>query len=82
LPRFQAFDNPISLSGLSSLPTESEFGGGGLEISAVVEDVDEDSNPLIFKMKNACSKDQLDYCVGTNWKSKDHTMCKFCVRNS
>ena len=22
---------------------------------------------------------QLDYCVGESWKSKDHTMCKFCV---
>lgn len=68
----------MSFDSLSDLPQEPEslFPGG---FEAVVEEVDEDDNPLIFSMKRECSQNQLDYCAGAKYKSGDHTMCKFCV---
>ena len=68
----------MSFDSLSELPQEPEslFPGG---FEPVVEELDEDDNPLIFSMKRECSQDQLDYCAGTKYKSGDHTMCKFCV---
>ncbi len=46
---------------------------------AVVAEVDEDLNPFISQAKRACSKDQVDYCAGSAYKSATHTMCKYCV---
>ena len=68
----------MSFDSLSDLPQEPEtlFPGG---FEAVVEEVDEDDNPLIFAMKRECSQNQLDYCAGSKYKSGDHTMCKYCV---
>jgi hypothetical protein len=62
------------------LPEDPSDPVSGLETSAVVEEVDEDSNPFIFQTKKTCSKDQLDYCAGSAYKSTTHTMCKYCVR--
>ena len=75
---FQAEGDHVSFDSLSDLPQEPEslFPGG---FEAVVEEVDEDDNPLIFSMKRECSQNQLDYCAGAKYKSGDHTMCKFCV---
>ena len=75
---FQAEGDHVSFDSLSDLPQEPEslFPGG---FEAVVEEVDEDDNPLIFAMKRECSQNQLDYCAGSKYKSGDHTMCKYCV---
>ena len=69
----------MSVAHLTDLPSDADFGDLGPEISAIEAEIDEDSNPIIRDMKAQCSRDQLDYCVGENWKSNNHTMCQFCV---
>ena len=78
----QNYDNPVSVADLADLPSDFDFANLGPEIAAIEGEIDEDSNPIIRDMKAQCSRDQLDYCVGESWKSKDHTMCKFCVSMS
>ena len=51
----------------------------GLDFEPVLAEIDEDTNKLIYGMKRECSRDQLDYCAGSKYKSGDHTMCKYCV---
>ena len=75
----QNYDSQVSVANLADLPSDSDLASLGPEIAAIEGEIDEDSNPIIRDMKTQCSRDQLDYCVGESWKSKDHTMCKFCV---
>ena len=70
---------PVSFADLSDLSNLPELQGGGTIFEAIEAEINEDSNPIIRDMKDQCSRDQLDYCVGEAWKSKEHTMCKFCV---
>ena len=72
----------VSVANLAELPSDEEIeeiASMGPEFAAIEGEIDEDDNPIIREMKAQCSRDQLDYCVGESWKSKDHTMCKFCV---
>ena len=69
----------VSVADLSELPSDEDIASLGPELAAIEGEIDEDDNPIIREMKAQCSRDQLDYCVGEAWKSKDHTMCKFCV---
>ena len=66
------------INNLVELPEESPS-SIGLDFEPVLAEIDEDTNKLIYGMKRECSRDQLDYCAGSKYKSGDHTMCKYCV---
>jgi hypothetical protein len=67
--------------GFSDLPEDlpDDPPSSGLQVEAIVAEIDEDTNPLILQSKKICSKDQIDYCAGSPYKSPSHTMCKYCV---
>ena len=70
---FQAQGDAVSFESLSEDPPPLLFE------PVVAEIENEDDNKYIFKMKQECSQDQLDYCAGKKHKSRDHSMCRYCV---
>ena len=67
------------LNNLVDLPQEAPISPSGLQFEPILAEIDEDTNKFIFGMKRECSRDQLDYCAGSKYKSGAHTMCKYCV---
>lgn len=71
----------MSFEALADVPSgDGPNNLGGFDLDSVVAEVDEDSNKIILGMKKECTKDQLEFCAGSKYKSGDHTMCKYCVR--
>ncbi len=80
-PLFSQADLAVSFSDLSDLPKEVLDGSApsGPIFAPIITEEDENRNNFIREMKENCTRDQLDYCVGQDWQHPEHTMCKFCV---
>ena len=92
---FHNSKDPISLPnyGLLDLPPEDDQTFLPNDINTDAEDDSQFSieaieaeNPLIEDFERSCPKDQSDYCKGASpneniYKTKNHTMCKYCVRS-
>ena len=91
---FHNSKDPISLPnyGLLDLPPEDDQTFLANEINSDADDSQfsieaiEAENPLIEDSERSCPKDQSDYCKGASpneniYKTKNHTMCKYCVRS-